>query len=382
MLVLVASVFAAAVGWFNYTADPYLLFGFADADNKRLGRIDQFNHMRVTKPWYMREIKATAVVAGSSRSARLHPEHPAWTGEQGYNLAAPGMTPQEILRYLQHAHAITPLSKVMLGLDYEAFIRTQPVTKQGFEEARLAHSAADLNSLESKLQYASDVLDSLFSITGLTRSIAATTGVSPPPRLYFKDGTWETATTSLTGRGGYVYIGKTVIVAHESVELNPQRNLAVLEEILRFCYRNKIDTRLFFTPTHVFFVDLWQRLGYKSMWLDFHRQIVALNRRVAEESSATAFPLWGFSHADGIVNEPIYRKKNAHQAWYDDGVHTRARLGEKMMNDVWSEEAELGLRLTPGNIEAYLSEVLALMADFNTKNGPMVSAIHRDIGLD
>jgi hypothetical protein len=382
ILIGMALVLSACVAVFNYVADPYVLFGFAEADSSRLSRIDQFNHMRITKPWYMRQVKATAVVVGSSRSARVHPEHPAWASEVGYNLAAPGMTIQENLRFIQHAHAIQPLSKVMIGLDYEAYIRPAPDTRKGFVDLRMARGQDDLRSFSSRGQYVRDLADSLFSMQALSLSVAAATGISPPGRRYFKDGTWEITTTSLTGRGGYVYIGKNVLLAHQNNTLDTSKNLATLREILRFCHNNNVQTRLFFTPTHVFFVDLWHRLGYESMWLDFHRQVVLANDKVADELGREPFPLWGFSQVEGVVNEPIYRRKDAAKGWYDDGVHTRVPLGNKMMNSVWGEKAEIGLQVSADNIEAYLAETLQLMDKFNAATPELVKKLHHDIGLD
>ncbi len=381
VLGLVTIVLTGSIGLFNYLTDPYLLFGFGTANAERLSRIDQFNHMRVTKPRYMREVKATAVIVGSSRSARLHPEHTSWADEKGYNLAAPGMTPREILGFVQHAHAIQPLSKVMIGLDYEAFIRSIPVVRRGFEINRMARSSNELDSIPNKLQYLNDLSDSLFSIQAMSSSLAATTGISPLGRRYFMDGTWETTTDFLTGRAGYVYVGQNVVIAHRAGALDTRDNLQRLADILLFCQNNNIDTRLFFTPTHVFFVDLWRQLGDEAMWLDFHRQVVKINQQVALETGKAPFPLWGFSHADGIVNEPIYRKKNASKAWYDDGVHTRVRLGEKMMNDVWGEKAEHGRRIGPDNIEAYLGEVFSMADQFDKENRQLLDKLRRDIGL-
>ena len=379
ILIFVALALSGSVGLFNYVVDPYVLFDYENSDADRLSRIDQFNYLRITKPWYIRTLKPTAVVVGSSRSARVHPQHPSWDSLRGYNLAVPGMTIHEIDRFIRHAQAIQPLSKLMIGLDYEAFIRPVPATRPGFEVKRMASDTHDLHSLASTAQYVRDVFDSLFSSAALSRSIAAATGIAPPGRRYFKNGSWETTTDVLTGRGGYIYIGNNAIRADRVNTLDIQDNLERFSDILRFCYRNRIETRLFFTPTHVFFVDLWYQLGYRDMWHDFHRKILALNNSIAKETGNKPFPLWGFSHADGIVNEPIYRKKNAGKAWYDDGVHTRVRLGNKMMNDVWGENAEIGQQLNPENIDAYLKDVVRLMDDFKSKNPKLIKQLHLEM---
>lgn len=381
-LLLVALLITGAVGAFNYLVDPYALFRFGEVDSDRLSRIDQFNHMRVTKPWYLQQVKPSAVVVGSSRSARLHPEHAAWDGDTGYNMAVPGMTISEINQFVRHAHAVRPLSKVMIGLDYEAFIRPVPVTRPGFEPARMARSSEDLHALKMKKQRATDWLDSLFSVPALSLSIAAASGTSKPGRYYFKNGTWETTTNFLTGRAGYVYVGQNVVKAHRSYDFDIENNLVFFEEVLRFCHENAIETRLFFTPTHVLFVDLWRRLGDKGMWMGFHRRVAALNEQVALEYGAEPFPLWGFSHAEGIVNEPIYKGKSAARAWYDDGVHTRVKLGRKMMNDVWGSKTRIGQKVSAGNVDRYLAEVIGVMDEFLLANADQVAELYAEMGLE
>jgi hypothetical protein len=378
----IAFFLCGAVGVFNYKVDPYLLFGFKAADSDRLSRIDQFNHMRITKPWYLREVKPTAVIVGSSRSARIQPQHESWVGENGFNMAVPGMTPEEILRFLQYAQSINALSKVMIGLDYEAFIRPSPVVRPGYEDDRMIVNNKESLLFAQRKQRIRDVFDSLFSIPALSRSLAAVTQVSKPGRQYFKDGTWETTTTFFTGHSGYAYIGRNVIQAHRTTNFSISENLLRLEVILRFCHENRIDARLFFTPTHVFFVDLWLRLGYSMMWQEFHRQAVALNVKVASEAGREPFPLWGFSHADTIVNEPIFRGKKSARSWYDDGVHSRIRLGSKLMNDVWGSEGKIGVRVTGDNVETYLAETLRMTGLYITGNPDLVKELHKEIGLE
>lgn len=68
----------AGVAAFNYRVDPYVLFSFAEADQNRLSRIDQFPYLRVTKPWFLHEIDASSLVVGSSRSANITPGHASW----------------------------------------------------------------------------------------------------------------------------------------------------------------------------------------------------------------------------------------------------------------------------------------------------------------
>ena len=98
-------------------------------------------------------------------------------------------------------------------------------------------------------------------------------------------------------------------------------------EILRFAHRQKIETRLFVTPEHVFMIDLWWRLGYGELWREFHRRLIAVNNQVAMEMGVKPFPLFGFNQLQGVVNEPIAVAQNSAQSLFTDGIHFRPELG-------------------------------------------------------
>ena len=94
-----------AVALFNYIVDPYSIYHFESADTDRLSRVEQFYQMRISKPWQVTQIKPNAIVIGTSRSGGIHPRHPSWSRQQSFNFSVPGMTPYELLRFIEHAQA-------------------------------------------------------------------------------------------------------------------------------------------------------------------------------------------------------------------------------------------------------------------------------------
>ncbi len=110
--------FCLTVALFNYRVDPYGIYHYKERMTDRLSRIDQFLHLRLTKPWHIVQTKPTAVVVGTSRSATVHPQHPTWPQSGSYNLSIPGLTVYEMLRFIEHAQANGPLSKLMIGLGF------------------------------------------------------------------------------------------------------------------------------------------------------------------------------------------------------------------------------------------------------------------------
>ena len=191
VLIISALVLCGSVAIFNYIVDPYAIYHFEKADEEYLSRTDQFWYMRTTKPWRVRQLKPTAVIVGTSRSASIHPGTTAWENQRSYNISVPGMTMYEMYRFILHSHANHELKKLVIGLDFEIFIIPNPKTRRGFAEDGLARSKADLSSIDFRIQYATDIADTLFSLSALSKSIAALAGTgNSRQHRYFKDGVW------------------------------------------------------------------------------------------------------------------------------------------------------------------------------------------------
>jgi hypothetical protein len=368
-----------AVALFNYRVDPYGIYRFEHANEASLSRIDQFYHLRLTKPWIVVQTKPVAIIAGTSRSATLHPTHATWPDDRSYNLTIPGQTTYEMLRFIEHAHANGPLEKLMIGIDFEAFILPEPRLRIGFEESRMARDANHMASPEFFWRRLKDIRDTLFSVSGLSRSLAAITGTAKVGRRYHRDGTWESINSAVTGQGGFIYFGKENVLALHAQQLDLDSNLQILADILRFAHQQNIETRVFITPEHIFVIDLWARLGYSELWNEFHRGLVGVNNAVAEELGVAPFPLFGFNHMRGVVNEPIRRARKAAQSAFTDGSHFRPELGRQIMAGVWTDGSDVGVRLDTDSVERYLAEIEQLRHQFERDNARVTAKLRREI---
>ncbi len=370
----------AVVSAINYAIDPYNIYHFDKADTASLSRIDQFYHMRLTKPWHLRQLQPDAVIVGTSRSAAIKPQHPAWQNNRTYNLSAPGMTVYEMLRFIQHAQATQPLEKLMLGLDFQAFITDQPRVRPGFAEPRFAHSGRQMQSVSYRRQVVTDLADTLLSLSALSRSAAALTGTgNAPKRKYFTDGTWASTSRFLVGKPGYEFVGSSKLTAHDIRPFRVGDNFDLFADILRFCHRHNIETRLVITPIHVFMVDWWHTLGYADEWQHFHEQLVAINTAVANEFNAEPFKLLGFNAAKGIVDEPIYASQQSDTAWFEDGIHFKDRLGLKIMRAAWDDSPTFGQLLNAQTVTPYLMSINTLTNAFRDKHPSVISDLQQRI---
>ena len=170
---LLFALFFGACGLVNYIVDPYQLYHFDIEDKDTLGRIEQFYNMRFYKPQHVGQVEPEALVIGSSRSGGLQPQYPTLPEPVFYNFAVPGITAYEMLRSVQHANAIKPLSNLVIGIDFEEFIKPWDLYRPGYVEARMLRSSGDIYSPGYWVQRFSDVRMSLFSFDALIQSIEA-----------------------------------------------------------------------------------------------------------------------------------------------------------------------------------------------------------------
>ncbi len=384
VLTLLASCLAVLglAGLFNYLVDPYLLFHHRDGDAKVFSRIDQFWNMRGYKPYHVMHKAPKNLVIGTSRSAAIWPETARWKAGESYNFAIPGMTLFELSRSVQHAHAVQPLSELVVGIDYQAVVRSSTRYRFGFEPDRLLRKPSDRYSPAHIGQVLVDLHTFLLSYGMLAESVKTRFLHEPVPRIYYPNGVWEKVSNKLVGYGGYQFVARSALKSMNPDELQPAESLPYFRELLRFCHANDIDTRLLLTPTHVFFVDLWFQVGSEQLWRETHRQLVKINEEVAAEFGRDPFPFWAFGDESRIVDEPIYRSRDADKGWFLDGVHSSSKLARRMMSSVQGEGREtFGHRLDSGNIDAYLDGVNALRAGFVRREAQDVEKLRDDIGL-
>lgn len=365
-----------AVAAVNYRVDPYTLYGFDTADSKRLSRIDQFYHMRLTKPKHLLQLRPEAVIVGTSRTAAMRPQHASWAGDRGYNFSSPGLTVYEMLRFIQHAHAGGSLKKLMVGLDFEAFVTAEPRVRPGFAESRFARSPEDFASIAYRRQSVTDMADTMLSLSALSRSAAALTGTgNAPRRKYYKDGAWSATSRLLMGKPGYVFVASNRLIAHSNRRFHAGDNFTLLADILRFCHQQNIETRLFITPIHVFMLDWWYTLGYAQDWRQFHQRLVTVNASAARQAGKQPFRLMGFNMADGIVDEPVYPPKGSNNAWFQDGIHFGEELSAKITRAVWVNSGSIGQNLRAENVDSYLARVDQLTAGFRSSHAATVTEL-------
>ncbi|MCX2974684.1 hypothetical protein EYC87_13910 [Halieaceae bacterium IMCC8485] len=361
------SAFIALVAFtmlFNIWADPYNIYRFGSADMQRMSRIDQGMTMRLSKPWQVHQRNAAAAVIGSSRSGSMSPQHALWLDKQPFNLSMPGLTLYEMLRTIEHAHANGPLSDLVIGLEYETFIAGDYKAGIGFSEKRLAAST----SAEFYQQVMQDFLTTTLTTSAITRSTMAINHRKPITTRYFPDGHWENESRAWRGESGYVSVGKNMARLTKGASSIYSENLKTFADIVEFCQRENIKTTLFISPEHIFLTGLRKVINPRSNWKKFHRDLKNINRKAANQYDQQPFPLWGFNHLKGIVDEPLPSGDIDPSAWFRDGIHFHNKLGIRLMDQMLEASHHQSFELSQGSIDDYLQSVDKLQLYFFSNN--------------
>ncbi|MEP5567748.1 MAG: hypothetical protein ABJN62_07945 [Halioglobus sp.] len=359
---------AAATILFNTWVDPYNVYRFSSADTQRMSRIGQGMTMRLSKPWQVNQRGAEAAIIGSSRSGSIPPKHKLWLEKRPFNLSMAGLTLYEMLRTIEHAHANGPLSDLVIGLEYETFISSDYKVGIGFSEKRLARK----NSIDFYQQGIQDLFSTTLTASTLTRSIETINRRKPINTWYFPEGHWENKSRIWRGESGYVSVGKNMARLIGSDPSVYSENLTTFAAIIEFCQQQRINTKLFVTPEHIFLTGLRKTIAPKSNWREFHQDIKDINQRFANQYKREPFPLWGFGHMVGVVDEPLPKGDIEEGAWFRDGIHFNGKLGVLIMEEVLTSDNDRAFDLGNNSIDSYMNYIDVIQKQFFDDNKMVV----------
>jgi hypothetical protein len=361
--VLAALFFLLCIGVFNWWSDPFAIWRTPDVE--RMNRNSQTYFLRMSKPWQVSRIKPTAVIMGSSRSGSLSPQHPVWAGETPYNLSLHGLTVYEMKHFIQHAQAQGTLDKLLIAIEFDTFIVIPASLGLGYADGRMLNSEDGGETWANLAQRIGDYRDTLVTGSVLAYSLQAQFGKSVDGMR--ADGSWLVSPIAdQKGKGTFLDAGRLLVKRSRQFSRDAiDNNLSIFADILAFCHRHNIDTRLYLSPEHMLMTDLRHHIGYGDEYDDFLRQVVAVNEEVAISSNRPPFPLWGFNLMENVVTHPLHPGGASSGDWFRDGFHFYGKLGDLIMEQVWGDgSSSAGKRLDAGNIDTYIANVEAMRAQF------------------
>ena len=360
---------------FTYSADPFGLY--VDDSEASMSRIDQFYHMRSSKPLQLLRKRPEQVILGSSRTARVAPSDLSLTDI--YNAAIPGATATEVRDLLLFTHRNQRLERAYIGWDFEAFLGLTPDRRAGFKSDLLQAG----NPLSRWIYAFIAHKRTLFSFVAIKEAIAANNAVPSPIRpSYLSDGSWRRNQLQNIGPLGFALISKDKI---EHFRHSAPHSLSTREvtDTLAYCYETKIDCRVFLTPVHLFHFELFEATGLLPLWENWHREAVAINEKLAASYNTAPLPIWGFNAVEQAVSERVSKPTDLDAPWFTDNLHFRPRFGALMLKTLHEDSAQAGaLKLTTQNVEEYIEAVGEMRKRFLASNARQVRRMRKNYGID
>lgn len=388
LILLIGSLMAVA--GFSALMDSYRLFGtpvhagFNDAKPS--------GNSRITKVWQVARGGFDGLILGNSRSdAGINPEHPAWQGFRAYNFSQPAASLYESFRSLQHAQASHPLRRVLLSVDFAAFIGDEHIQIETFAEARLR---VDRHfQPQSSRYFWRDAANILFSEEGLEHGREtwhnSRRGGYPEHTVlgWHNPLGWQ---QQVRERGGY----RIEFLRSERSFIRPGGIWArwpegsrfqddpdayfpamrLFEELLVFCHERNIELHLFTSPIHGRMQLGLYALGLQPAINAWKRELAAVNERVAARYGREPFPLRDFAVINSYTRDPVPATGGEPDGmqWYWDSSHYRHTLGDLIQNLLFFGETvadpHFGQPLTNATVDAWLARQEAALADYRRQS--------------
>jgi hypothetical protein len=338
LFLLFVSIPLSLVGTFNLLVDPYDVFDSPNWLGINHVKPKKDNNDRLFKASDLIRLKPTTLILGSSRTKQgIDPEHPSLSSDRStYNLAINGPNTYEIRRYLEHAIANQPrIKEIIFGVDFFMFnatLKNQP----SFSEDRLEKTHIVIN----------DAINTLFSLDSFNVSQAT---VEASLKEKNKDDTY--------GENGFmpnrtINDGSTKWRFDQSIELYfklhsdyqfSEEYLAEFKKIVDLCQQNKIDLKVFISPSHATDMEAIRATGRWETMEKWKREIVKI------------IPVWDFSGYNSVTTEPIKDVMTN----YADNSHYTVAIGNLILDRILAYQSDkvpldFGVLITPENIESHL----------------------------
>jgi hypothetical protein len=345
-----------AVSIFNVLVDPYAVF-----DVPRRAGFNEFKPFagdrgRVGKLHQVARAAPHGLIVGNSRAEMgLSPEHPCWpsAARPVFNIALPGLSVYQQVRYAQHAQAAAPARALLMAVDLSDFIHRELPPA---DPARWPPAHADIDAEPFAVDpdgrpvrgfqwvRLADYVDAAVSLAALGHSLATlarqggeTVPTRTPSGLNPAEATFQPIVR---------FEGPLVLFEQKNREIANRLNDAEWHlfapgeawspdfEALRRIIRQSRDagaaTVLLIGPYHADYLMLLDAAG---LWPQFE----AWKRRLAELARVEGVPLWDFSGFDRYSTESVdgLPPRGTSLEWFWEPAHYRRELGDLVLANIW-----------------------------------------------
>ena len=384
----------AAVAGANLAVDPFGIYPVPQRAGFNLQKAGQHGHDRMVKAYAMARLRPDVVMLGTSRvQYGLDPSDPALVAgaRRPYNAGLLGSNVYAALRYLQHAHALGPVTTALVGLDplmfddspaaaaaagrdfLEARLRADPqgrpqlglaledgaATLLSYDALRLSartlrKQASLVTDLLPNGQRAPAALHNFFAEAGSTRASFRQTELA-----YFVDfaaAVWPAAAPNPVATATAASASASASASEDAAEAAaaaaaPSSAFAHFDALLAFARQHHIRLLLYFTPQHVRLHEVARQAGMEAqinVWQLRVAEAVALAnaappRGAAGEAGGLAggdtgmspppIELWNMAQLTPFACEdvPSEQEGSVPLDWFWESTHARDRLGHLIL---------------------------------------------------
>ena len=347
----------AAAATFDVLVDPYLFFnspriaGF----NARKPSVD--TQERLMKAYDVIRAEPASLVLGSSRmDLGLSAQSPRWPGMSlpVYNLSFYAGSPYVSHRYLQHLMVHRSPSLILLGVDFQFFLRDYEIGGGPEFEARLAVKPNGQPNESISQQQIRDLHHAL-SLDALLDSMETLAANQGERSSDIRAGNWirEEAPAEVDNYLLFEENELALLLEYRGKRINPEA-MNEVRAILNLCATRGTRVILIINPMHSTELEIVHLLGLWPVYEDWKRQLVTL---ASEHGSAGRVPLWDFTGYDEYSTEAVPRGSHR-MHWFLNSNHYTRALGNVMLESLFSHPVRgFGAVLTPENVEQHLEEV-------------------------
>lgn len=369
---LATMLLVATMAGFNYRVDPYAIYQDATGADTPIRVMNE----RIFKTVRLTHSHADTVFIGTSRTdIGIAHEQPALAGQHLINLATFGQPIRETRRLFELAVRDGKPHTVVIGLDFFAFntlfAPPSDYVEENYNAVRpfsLLLSISTLADSLSKYKHPQPVMGDCCYADGSRLN-------NDPGYLTGKYHHYFTASERMYLMEKYLPYPQCAFAffpaGHEE-----QSSLADLRAILALAQQQKIDLRLFISPSHA---RQWETLAVAGLWQDWEywkRQLVTLNEQVAIQAGKAAFPLWDFSGYDAISSENLPDEGSPDMMkHYSDSSHYLPALGQRLVARLFGAKDDWGLLLTHDNLADHLAQIRSARGQYRTTHPQDIAEI-------
>lgn len=313
-----------------------------------------------------------------------------WTdGRRAYNFGLAGATAGEMAAAFEHAVALTPPKRVLVGLEFYMFSADRPPSP-GYFDMPFAHRPSyrrDFWQFIGQRVFSSEYTTESAGLLWHAVKKTAAAWLSPSVAAA------ELQSAPLRTRAQFAELMLSVDKI-QIVSLYPDRpfrfaaedgasTIDAVRTIVDVARRHDIDLRIYLSPSHARSFETIRQLGWWPQFEEWQRRLVAIvDEDARRHPGARPAELWDFCCYNSITTDVVDQQPDgAGFRHFADTIHFKTSVGYMVMDRMFGTEqakalpADFGVKLSAANVEAHLAGIREAQRQYRERHPEDVQAI-------